>query len=459
MAVTSSAPIGRQRAGDLTTGGITGTLLRFTIPMIAGSLLQQCYNIADTIIVGRFIGAEALAAVGSSYTLMVFLTSILIGLAMGSGTIFSLRFGAGDSDGLKKSITASFILIGGISVLLIAAAFATLDPVLEWLQVPADVIDPMRDYLWIIYWGIGFTFLYNYFAALLRAVGDSVSPLLWLACAAVLNIGLDLLFILRFNWGIEGAAAATVISQAVSGIGLGIHTIVTRHGMLPSRQECRVDWKVLKTIAAFSSLTCIQQSVMNLGILAVQGLVNSFGTVIMAAFAAAVKIDSFAYMPVQEFGNAFSTFIAQNYGAGRKDRIRQGTVRAVLIMSAFSIAVSAIVFIGAVPLMQVFVSGRETEIIRAGAEYLKIEGAFYIGIGLLFILYGYYRAVCRPDMSVILTVLSLGTRVALSYILAPIPGIGETGIWWSIPAGWALADLIGIIYYFHLRHRQAASAE
>ena len=317
----------------------------------------------------------------------------------------------------------------------------------------------MRDYLWIIYWGIGFTFLYNYFAALLRAVGDSVSPLLWLACAAVLNIGLDLLFILRFNWGIEGAAAATVISQAVSGIGLGIHTIVTRHGMLPSRQECRVDWKVLKTIAAFSSLTCIQQSVMNLGILAVQGLVNSFGTVIMAAFAAAVKIDSFAYMPVQEFGNAFSTFIAQNYGAGRKDRIRQGTVRAVLIMSAFSIAVSAIVFIGAVPLMQVFVSGWETEIIRAGAEYLKIEGAFYIGIGLLFILYGYYRAVCRPGMSVILTVLSLGTRVALSYILAPIPGIGETGIWWSIPAGWALADLIGIIYYFHLRHRQAASAE
>lgn len=317
----------------------------------------------------------------------------------------------------------------------------------------------MRDYLWIIYWGIGFTFLYNYFAALLRAVGDSVSPLLWLACAAVLNIGLDLLFILRFNWGIEGAAAATVISQAVSGIGLGIHTIVTRHGMLPSRQECRVDWKVLKTIAAFSSLTCIQQSVMNLGILAVQGLVNSFGTVIMAAFAAAVKIDSFAYMPVQEFGNAFSTFIAQNYGAGRKDRIRQGTVRAVLIMSAFSIAVSTIVFIGAVPLMQVFVSGRETEIIRAGAEYLKIEGAFYIGIGLLFILYGYYRAVCLPGMSVILTVLSLGTRVALSYILAPIPGIGETGIWWSIPAGWALADLIGIIYYFHLRHRQAASAE
>ena len=438
------------RAGDLTKGRITGTLLRFTLPMIAGSLLQQCYNIADTIIVGRFIGAEALAAVGSSYTLMVFLTSVLIGLAMGSGTIFSLRFGAGDRQGLKQSISASFVLIGGITVLLSVAAFATLGPVLRWLQVPADVTSPMRDYLWIIYWGIGFTFLYNYFAALLRAIGDSVTPLIWLAGAAVLNIGLDLLFILNFDWGIRGAAAATVLSQGVSGIGLGLHTIITRRSLLPSVREVRPDWKVLKNIAAFSSLTCIQQSVMNLGILAVQGLVNSFGTVIMAAFAAAVKIDSFAYMPVQEFGNAFSTFIAQNYGAGRQDRIRKGIVRAVLIMSAFSIAVSTVVFLCAGPLMQIFVSGSETGIINAGVRYLRIEGAFYIGIGLLFMLYGYYRAVCMPGMSVVLTVLSLGTRVALSYILAPVPGIGETGIWWSIPVGWALADLVGVIRYFHL---------
>ena len=190
---------------------------------------------------------------------------------------------------------------------------------------------------------------------------------------------------------------------------------------------------------------------MNLGILAVQGLVNSFGTAVMAAFAAAVKIDSFAYMPAQEFGNAFSTFVAQNYGADRHERIRKGIIRAVCIMAAFSVAISAIVFICADPLMRIFVSGAETEIIRIGKEYLRIEGAFYIGIGLLFMLYGYYRAICRPGMSVILTVLSLGTRVALSFALAPIAGIGELGIWWSIPIGWTLADLVGTVYYFRTR--------
>lgn len=233
---------------------------------------------------------------------------------------------------------------------------------------------------------------------------------------------------------------------------------MTRRELLPSGNEYRPDRKTLKNIAAFSSLTCIQQSVMNLGILAVQGLVNSFGTVVMAAFAAAVKIDSFAYMPVQEFGNAFSTFIAQNHGAGRQDRIRKGITRAVLLMALFSITVSATVFLCAGPLMRIFVDGNETGIIDAGIGYLRIEGACYIGIGLLFMLYGYYRAICMPGMSVILTVLSLGTRVALSYMLAPVPGIGETGIWWSIPIGWALADLVGVIRYFHLKRRQAAGS-
>ena len=253
-AATTPSGYDRQRAGDLTRGGITGTLLRFTLPMIAGSLLQQCYNIADTIIVGRFVGAEALAAVGSAYTLMVFITSILIGLAMGSGTVFSLKFGEGDSDGMKKSLTASFILIGGVTVLLVILAFSTLGPILRWLQVPADVQPLMEDYLWIIYWGIGFTFLYNYSAALLRAVGDSVTPLLWLAGAALLNIGLDLLFILSFGWGIQGAAAATVISQAVSGIGLCIQVLVTRPEFRPGRQYWRPDWKVLKYIGNVSSM-------------------------------------------------------------------------------------------------------------------------------------------------------------------------------------------------------------
>ena len=319
------------RKGDLTQGGITTTLLQFTLPMLAGSLLQQCYNIADTLIVGQCIGANALAAVGSAYTLMVFLISILLGLSMGSGTVFSLQYGAGDLSALRRSIYVSFLLIGTVTILLNVAVFLWLDPILRWLQVPYDIYSLMRNYLWIIFWGIVFTFLYNFYAALLRAVGDSVTPLWFLAVSVVLNIGLDLFLILVLDQGIEGAAVATVIAQGTAASGILLYTYKIRPELRLHREDMRFDRSSLREITSFSTLTCVQQSVMNFGILMVQGLVNSFGTVVMAAFAAAVKIDSFAYMPVQEFGNAFSTFIAQNFGARKGDRIRRGVRSAFLI--------------------------------------------------------------------------------------------------------------------------------
>lgn len=432
---------------SLTQGGITGTLLRFTLPMMAGALLQQCYNIADTLIVGQFVGPEALAAVGSAYTLMVFLCSILLGLSLGSSTVFSQQYGRGSLSALRHSTWVSFVLILAITVVLNVAAFLALDPILRFLQVPAEVYPLMRDYLWIIFWGILFTFIYNFYAALLRAVGDSVTPLWFLSLSVVLNIGLDLFFILSLDWGIEGAAAATVIAQGAAALGIVIYTYRKRPELKIRRNEIYLDRATLKEITEFSTLTCVQQSVMNLGILMVQGLVNSFGTVVMAAFAAAVKIDAFAYMPVQEFGNAFSTFVAQNFGARKRQRIRRGIRQALLITCLFSLAVSLLIFLFAEPLMLIFVKPDEVEILRIGAQYLRIEGAFYALIGILFLLYGYYRSVRMPGMSVILTVLSLGTRVALSYILASLPAVGVTGIWWSIPIGWFIADLVGIVYY------------
>ena len=343
------------RKGDLTQGGITGTLLHFTLPMMVGSFLQQCYNIADTLIVGQCIGAGALAAVGSAYTLMVFLISVLLGLAMGSGTVFSLHYGAGNHVALRRSIFSSFVLIGIVTL--------------------------------------------------------------------ILNVAL----------------------------GIIIYTYRRRPELRWHHEDMCFDRTCLKEIASFSTLTCIQQSVMNLGILMVQGLVNSFGTAVMAAFAAAVKIDSFAYMPVQEFGNAFSTFIAQNFGAGRYDRIHRGVRSAFVTAVVFSLLVSVLVFIFAKPLMLIFVRPDETEIIAVGVAYLRIEGAFYCGIGILFLLYGYYRAIRMPGMSVVLTVLSLGTRVVLSYWLASIPEIGVTGIWWSIPIGWLIADVVGIWCYRYVK--------
>ena len=441
--------------GDLTQGPVMKTMLLFAVPMILGNLLQQCYNVADTLIVGRFLGPDALAAVGSAFTLMTFLTSILLGLCMGSSAVFSIRFGQKDFDGLKESIFTSFLLIAVISILLNLLAFWSADLILVFLRVPEEIRGMMREYLIVIFCGIMAVFLYNYFSCLLRAIGNSVTPLLFLAVSAVLNIALDLWFVLGLHRGVAGAAEATVISQYVSGIGIAVYSWFSCPWLRIGKEHRRIRRSCLKEIAGFSVLTCVQQSVMNLGILMVQGLVNSFGTTVMAAFAVAVKIDSFAYMPVQEFGNAFSTFIAQNFGARKEERIRKGVKSALITTVLFSLVISILVFLFAKPLMLIFVRPHETEILNIGISYLRIEGAFYCGIGILFLLYGYYRAIRMPGMSVVLTVVSLGTRVALSYWLAGIPAIGVIGIWWSIPIGWFIADVIGIIYYKQLKKETA----
>lgn len=438
---------GKGMKRDLTKGPVMLSMMYFAVPMIIGNLLQQCYNVADTLIVGQFLGKNALAAVGSSFTLMTFLISILLGLCMGSGVVFSIRFGEQDNDGLREGVYAAFVLVAGLTVLLNAAAFICLDWIKIFLRVPEEVWGMMRGYLAVIFCGIGAAFLYNFFASFLRAVGNSIVPLIFLAVSAVLNIGLDLWFVLGLGRGVAGAAEATVIAQYVSGCGITAYTLAKYPALRPVRGHCRIRLKCIRQIAGFSILTCIQQSIMNLGILMVQGLVNSFGPAIMAAFAAAVKIDAFAYMPVQDFGNAFSTFIAQNYGAKEKERIREGLKGAVMSSMIFCIAVSAAVWMFARPLMTVFVDEGETEIIREGVRYLHIEGAFYCGIGCLFLLYGLYRALGKPGMSVVLTVISLGTRVILAYTLSAVPAIGVTGIWWSVPIGWFLADAAGLLYY------------
>ena len=432
---------------NLTKGPVIKSMLLFALPMILGNLLQQCYNIVDTLIVGQVLGRNALGAVGSSFTLMTFITSIILGLSMGSGILFSMDFGKGDEKSLRENLCASFFFIAIVTVVLNILSFILLDELYTFLRVPEEVWPDMRAYLFVIFMGIPAVFLYNYFSSFLRAIGNSVVPLTFLGIAAVLNIALDLWFVIGLKRGVAGAAEATVISQYISGVGIALYTLF-------KFPKARSIWKFsllkrnrIRKIISFSTLTCVQQSVMNLGILMVQGLVNSFGPVIMAAFAAAVKIDAFAYMPVQDFGNAFSTFIAQNYGAREKERIAYGFKSAFKISMIFCLVVSLIVFVFAKQLMMIFINAKETEVVMEGVKYLRIEGAFYCGIGLLFLLYGLYRGLGRPGMSVVLTVLSLGTRVALAYILSPMPFWGVKGIWWAVPIGWAIADIFGIIYY------------
>lgn len=431
--------------GDvMTEGNIATALLKFSIPMILGNLLQQLYNVVDTFIVGHYIGTDALAAVGSSFTLMTFLTSMILGLCMGSGVLFSMFYGAKEHDKMKVSFFVSFVGIAIFSIILQIICLLLINQILVFMNIPGDIYKATYDYLFIIFMGIIFTFLYNYFASLLRALGNSKTPLVFLAIAAIINIVLDIFFITSLNLNVAGAALATTIAQAFSGIGIMIYCVIVKKELLPEKKHRHFDRVIFKKIKDYSLLTCVQQSVMNFGILLIQGLVNSFRLVTMAAFVAAVKIDSFAYMPVQDFGNAFSTYIAQNKGANLEGRIKAGLKVAITISTIFCLIISAIVFIFADKLMLIFIEPSKVEIIRQGAQYLQIEGICYVGIGCLFLLYGYYRGVGKPGISVVLTIISLGTRVVLAYAFAPF--FGTLAIWWAIPIGWFLADATGIIF-------------
>ncbi len=434
---------------NLSEGPITKNMLRFAFPMICGNMLQQFYNVVDTLIVGKYLGTTALAAVGSSYALMTFLTSILLGMCMGSGAMFSIRFGEKNQKQLQEDLYVSFFLIAALAVLINGIVFLFIDPIMVLLSVPADTYSLMREYLWVIFFGIGATFIYNYFAAVLRSLGNSLIPLIFLGISAVINIVLDLYFILSCGWGVAGAAFATILAQWFSGIGIALYCMLKCPFMRIEKQNRRFSSATIKEITNASLLTCLQQSVMNLGILMVQGLVNSFGSIVMAAFAAAVKIDAFAYMPLQDFGNAFSTFIAQNYGAKKPERIKKGIRSAAGCVVLFSLIVSVLVVVFSRQLLLLFIKPEETEVLAVGMSYLRTVGIFYFGIGALFMLYGLYRAINRPGMSLVLTVISLGTRVVLAYLLSPFPAIGVDGIWWAIPIGWFLADSVGIIYYLY----------
>ena len=430
---------------DLTEGPIVRRLLLFSLPMTAANLLQQCYNLADTMIVGRFIGDDALASVGSAYTLMVFITSILLGLSLGSSALIANYYGAGKSEKMHTTIASSFIVIFLLSLIITVVSLFALDWIIGILNTPEELEEMLREYLFWIFLGLAGVFLTNYFSCLLRSVGDSVTPLVFLSLSAVMNIFLDLYFIISLGWGIAGAAIATIISQYSAGFGLLIVTVARNGNLIPSLDEIRKWRKEIRSVLSYSFLTSAQQSVMNFGILMVQGLVNSFGVSVMAAFAAGVKIDSFSYLPTQDFGNAYSFFISQNSGKGQRDRIRKGTRIAVLITVVFSLCISLLVNITAPWLIGIFFSNPGNEIISIGVSYLRVEGSFYALIGMLFLFYGYFRADGRPSVSLILTIISLGLRVLLSYTFAPL--LGYWAIWVSIPIGWAVADLAGLFFY------------
>lgn len=432
---------------DMTKGSVLRQIVIFAIPLFIGNIFQQLYNMVDAIVVGRFVGKNALAAVGTSFPAMFLLVALVMGLTTGASIVVSQLFGAGELKKMRRAISTAFIFLILCAIGLTVLGLFTARNLLLLLKTPPEVIDGATVYLQIIFAGLLFMFLYNTVAAILRALGDSRTPLYFLIVSSLLNIGLDLLFVLRFNLGVAGVAWATVISQAVSAV-LSIIYVYKRVELLRFYPRDLVfDWELFVQSVRLGIPASIQQTIVSLGMIAVQGLVNSFGSVTMAAYTAAGRIDSIAMMPIMNLGLAVSTFTAQNIGAGKLNRVRRGYKETLVMVAACCVVTSTIILRFGPNLIQLFVEAGEVEVIAQGNDYITVVSFFYIIMGLLFVTNGVLRGSGDMAVSMVSTIVNLVVRVAAAYYLSSKPAIGFRGIWWSIPIGWCCGFFVSYLRY------------
>lgn len=432
---------------DMTKGSAAKLILAFTIPMFIGNVFQQLYNMVDSVVVGRFVGPNALAAVGTSFPIIFFLISLVLGLTMGSGIIISQFFGAKQYDKVRRAASTALIFQTVFGIVLSIIGFLVSKPLLLLLRTPPEIINDSATYMRIYFCGLLFMFTYNTFSSILRALGDSKTPLYFLMVSAVVNTVLDVLFVAKFGWGVAGVAWATLIAQAISAV-LCVIYIRRRLPILQfTRAEFVFDRELFKMMVKIGIPSSVQQSVVSIGMMAVQGLINSFGGVTMAAYTAASRLDTFAMMPIQNFSMALSTYAGQNIGGSRMDRVRAG-LRATLAMAMVScLVVSVLVFFVGPQLIQIFVGAGETEVISRGVGYLRIVSLFYVFFSIMIVLNGLLRGAGDTMVTMSTSLVDLGTRVVVAYWLASIPTLGFRGIWWSIPAGWTVSAIIPIVRY------------
>ena len=437
---------------NLTEGSVTKTILLFSLPMIAGNLLQQLYNIADTLIVGRFLGSGALAAVGASYTLMTFLTSIFLGLCMGSGAVFSIRYGEKDQKQLEKSIGASFLLIGITAVIVNLAVFLFIDPIMGLLQVPQEIYGMMRDYLWVIFLGILATFLYNFFASVLRAVGNSVVPLVFLAACAILNIVLDLVLIIIFHMGAAGAAYATVISQGVSGVGCLLYIWKKVPLLKLEKADFRPEGYLAKMQLSVGLPMALQYSITAIGAMMVQSSLNLLGSLSVAAYTAANKIEQIGTQAYVALGTTMATYCAQNMGAGQIKRIRQGFRSATIMGSIYGVILAIPMMTVGKYLVHFFVSENAGQIMNQADIYLKWTFLFMIPLTIVNVYRNGIQGMGYGVLPMMAGVAELVGRGAVAMVAGWKRSF--VGACLASPAAWILAGGLLILMYFKVVKEQ-----
>lgn len=434
---------------NLTEGKPLKLLFFFALPMVIGNFFQQLYNMVDSMVVGKFVGEDALAAVGSSFPVVFLAVAIAAGLSMGCTVVISQLFGAGQIREMKTTISTALIALGVIGLAIMAAGELAAEPLLKLLGTDADIMADSLTYLRIYFGGAVFLFLYNTLNGIYNALGDSNTPLKFLMVSALTNIGLDLLFVIRFHMGVAGVAWATLIAQGLCAVASFFVLIKRMKNMenepaAANKKFSLFEAGAARRIARVGVPSMLQQSIVSLSMMFMQGLVNSYGKVFVAGYTAATKIDTLAMMPNMNFSNAMSSYTAQNIGAGKEKRVVQGYKACLLMVLIFSLIITGIIYLFGPQLLSLFLnSGSEGSAMGYGLKYMKTVSVFYVLMGLMFVGNGLLRGAGDMGAFMLSSMSNLFSRVAIAYLLAHF--IGTSAIWWSIPIGWGIGAIFSFI--------------
>lgn len=430
---------------DMTEGNPTKLLISFAIPMVLGNLFQQLYNLVDSMIVGKFVGADALAAVGATGSLHFLFFSVCNGMANGIGINISQCFGAGDHESVKKSIANAAYIMLTVSLFMGTLGSILARPILTMLNTPANILNTSVQYMQISCMGVIAVGTYNCISSILRAIGDSKTPLYFLMLASALNVGLDLLFITGFGWGVEGAAIATIISQAVSGIGCIVFSIFRNPYFKLEKEHLRIEWQIIWKSVRMGIPLAFQMSLIAVSCVALQSVVNIFGSTVVAAFTATSRIEQLVQQPYNSLGMAMSTYSGQNIGAGKTDRVKLGYRKGCMIMITFSLIMLPLIQFAGEPIMKLFVD--EQEVITLGANALKITSWFYVFLGAIYVSRGLLNGAGDAAFAFINGIVEMIGRICLARPMTLIPAIGVWGIWWATGLTWFLAGVVSVCRY------------
>ncbi len=438
-------------ARDMTKGNTYGHLLRFSIPLVLGNMFQLTYNAVDSVIVVRYIGTDAMAAVGTVNPVTNLVILGISGLCIGASVLMSSYFGAKHMENLKRAMATMLILGFLFTVVVVAFGVGFSGQILRLLNVPDDIVELAAGYMRIIFWGMPFTFIYNAYAAAMRSIGDSRTPLIFLAIVSVLNGCLDYLFIAIFQWGVVGAATATVISQGLSALMCFLY--VTRRVPLLSIgwRDLRIDRSMMKITIQHGALTALQQSCQPIGKLLIQGSVNSLGVTAMAAFTAVTRVDDFVLLPEQSISHGMMTFVAQNRGAGDQKRMQKGLRQGLTLEFGYWIGACILVSLLHRPIMQLFL-GNDLEAIGMGSSYLRLMAFFYLIPAFNNGIQGYCRGLGNMSVTLIATLIQISIRVVV--VILFVPSAGLPAVAWASLTGWSCMLIAQISYIIWLNHRK-----